>query len=77
MINAIFSQFVEATPITVMVRGIMERVFESPKLDELFETHAVKQYIRERTCPHLLLFSNIVSLMSLVVSGALHLKGMI
>ncbi len=63
MINAIFTQFVEATPITVMVRGIMERVFEPTKLDELFETHAVKQYTRE------LLFSNIVSLMSLVVSG--------
>ena len=63
MINAIFSQFVEATPITVMVRAIMERVFEPSKLDELFETHALKQYTRE------LLFSNIVSLMSLVVSG--------
>ena len=63
MINTIFSQFVEATPITVMVRGIMERVFEPTKLDELFETHAVKQYTKE------LLFSNIVSLMSLVVSG--------
>ena len=63
MINAIFSQFVEATPITVMVRGIMERVFEPTALDELFEAHAVKQYTRE------LLFSNVVSLMSLVVSG--------
>ncbi|MBE9047628.1 IS4/IS5 family transposase, partial [Pleurocapsales cyanobacterium LEGE 10410] len=47
MINAIFSQFVEATPITVMVRGIMERVFEPTKLDELLETHALKQYTRE------------------------------
>ena len=63
MINAIFSQFVEATPITVMVRGIMERIFEPTALDELFEAHAVKQYTRE------LLFSNVVSLMSLVVSG--------
>ncbi len=63
MINAIFSQFVEATPITVMVRGIMERIFEPTALDELFESHAVKQYTRE------LLFSNVVSLMSLVVSG--------
>ena len=63
MINAIFSQFVEATPITVMVRGIMERIFEPTKLDELFETHAVKQNTKE------LLFSNVVSLMSLVVSG--------
>ena len=63
MINAIFSQFVEATPITVMVRGIMERIFQPSALNELFETHAVKQYTRE------LLFSNIVNLMSLVVSG--------
>ena len=63
MINTIFSQFVEATPITVMVRGIMERIFEPQALDELFETHATKQYTRE------LLFSNVVSLMSLVVSG--------
>ena len=61
MINAIFSQFVEATPITVMVRGIMERIFEPTALDELFESHAVKQYTRE------LLFSNVVSLMSLVL----------
>ncbi len=63
MIDAIFSQFVEATPVTVMVRGIMERIFEPSALDELFEAHAVKQYTRE------LLFSNVVSLMSLVVSG--------
>jgi hypothetical protein len=71
MIDAIFSQFVlkdaashiEATPVTVMVRGIMERIFEPSALDELFEAHAVKQYTRE------LLFSNVVSLMSLVVRG--------
>ena len=63
MINTIFTQFVEATPITVMVRGIMERIFEPSALDKLFETYAVKQYTRE------LLFSNVVSLMSLVVSG--------
>lgn len=41
----------------------MERIFEPSALDDLFETHAVKQYTRE------LLFSNVVSLMSLVVSG--------
>ncbi len=63
MISAIFEQFVGATPVTVMVKGIMERIFEPTALDNLFETHAVKQYTRE------LLFSQIVSLMSLVVSG--------
>ena len=61
MINAIFSQFVELTPITVMVRGMMERIFEPTALNELFENHAVKQYTRE------LLFSNVVSLMGLVL----------
>lgn len=63
MISAIFDQFIEATPVTVMVRGIMERIFEPTALNELFERHAVKQYTRE------LLFSDVVSLMSLVVSG--------
>ena len=63
MIKAIFDQFVEATPVTVMVRGIMERIFEPTALDNLFETYSIKQYTRE------LLFSNVVSLMSLVVGG--------
>lgn len=63
MIDAIFSEFVEQTPVTVMVRGIMERIFEPKALNRLLATYAVKQYTRE------LLFSNVVSLMSLVVSG--------
>jgi hypothetical protein len=41
----------------------MERIFEPTALNDLFERHAVKQYTGE------LLFSQIVSLMSLVVSG--------
>ncbi|MEL7406578.1 MAG: IS4/IS5 family transposase, partial [Cyanobacteria bacterium J06558_2] len=65
MIDTIFSQFVKASPITVMVKGIMERIFEPRTLDELFEAHAVKQYTRE------LLFSNVVSLMSLVLKDIL------
>ena len=65
MIDAIFCQFVEATPITVMVKGIMERIFEPTALNELFEAHAVKQYTRE------LMFSNVVSLMSLVLKDML------
>ncbi|MFM2315158.1 MAG: hypothetical protein RLZZ04_4434 [Cyanobacteriota bacterium] len=61
MIDTIFCQFVNASPITVMVKGIMERIFEPTALNELFERYAVKQYTRE------LLFSNVVSLMSLVL----------
>jgi IS4 transposase len=63
MISAIFEQFVEASPISVMVRALMERIFSADKLDELFEDTAEKQYTRE------LLFSSVVGLMSLVVSG--------
>lgn len=63
MINAIFENFVEASPLSVMVRAIMERIFAPDKLDELFENTAEKQYTRD------LLFSSVVGLMSLVVSG--------
>lgn len=63
MLGAIFEQFVEASPLTVMVRAIMERIFAPNKLDTLFERTAQKQYNRE------LLFSVVVGLMSTVVIG--------
>lgn len=63
MISEIFEQFVEASPVTVMMRAIMERIFSAEKLDALFEQTAEKQYTRE------LLFSTVVGLMSLVVCG--------
>lgn len=47
MISAIFEQFIQETPVTVMVRGIMERIFEPQVLNDLFERYAVKQYTRE------------------------------
>lgn len=61
-VNAIFEQFVEASPLSIMVRALMERIFAADALNELFEQTAQKQYTRE------LLFSTLVSLMSLVVS---------
>lgn len=63
VISTIFERFVELTPITVMVRAIMERVFAPAALDQLFEETADRQYQRE------LLFSTVVGLMSLVVCG--------
>ena len=63
MISAIFEQFVTASAPSVMVRALMERIFCAENLDELFEANAEKQYTRE------LLFSSVVGLMSLVVSG--------
>ena len=40
MIDAIFERFVEASPISVMVRAILERIFEPTALDE-FRTYAL------------------------------------
>jgi hypothetical protein len=63
VISAIFERFVEQTPLTVMVRALMERIFAPELLDQLFEETAEQQY--QRT----LLFSTVVGLMSLVVCG--------
>jgi hypothetical protein len=43
VISAIFERFVENTPVTVMVRAIMERIFAPERLEELFEENAEHQ----------------------------------
>lgn len=58
MLSSIFEQFVEESPVSVMARGLMERVFAPEKMDRLFETHAQRQYQQD------LLFSSQVDLMS-------------
>jgi IS4 transposase len=63
MLSSIFDQFVQMSPVTVMARGLMERIFAAERMDQLFDTHAKVQYQKE------LLFSSQVDLMSLVVCG--------
>jgi hypothetical protein len=63
MLADVFATFVEQSPVSVMMRALMERIFRPERLDEIFETHAKVQYTRE------LLFSTLVNLMSLVVCG--------
>lgn len=63
MLSSIFDAFVKESPLSVMMRGVMESVFRPQRLDELFESHAKVQYTRE------LLFSSLVNLLSLVVCG--------
>lgn len=63
MLGAIFERFVKETPISVMVRGLIERVFVPETMNRIFEENASSQYTRE------LLFSSLVELMSLVVCG--------
>ena len=57
-----FEAFVEDSPISVMVRGILERVFNPENLDQVFEDNAVTQYTKE------LAFSQCVYMMSDVVT---------
>ena len=59
--SPIFERFVEKSPVTVIVRALMEVVLASSKLDELFEQTAQTGYTRE------ILFSTLVKLMTQVV----------
>jgi hypothetical protein len=61
MLGDVFDRFVEKSPISVMVRGTLERVFGPDPLDLWYERTAQKQYTRE------LLFSTVYDLMSHVV----------
>jgi IS4 transposase len=61
VLGEVFKLFVKASPITVMMRGIIENALATKTVDALFERFAVAQYTRE------LLFSSLVNLMSLVV----------
>ena len=64
MLAKIFQRFVEESPISVMARGLLERVLNSNRVNELFERVADRQYTRD------LLFSMVFDLMSRVVCGS-------
>lgn len=61
LLGQVFERFVKESPVSVMVRGLLEKALCPQALDELFEHSAKTQYTRE------LLFSTVVNLMSLVV----------
>lgn len=63
LLGQVFERFVKESPVSVMVRGLLEKALCPQILDELFERSAKNQYTRE------LLFSTVVNLMSLVVCG--------
>ncbi|MEA5554691.1 IS4/IS5 family transposase, partial [Anabaena cylindrica UHCC 0172] len=63
MLSPLFDAFVEASPVSVMMRVLMENIFNPSRMDQLFKTHSERQYEQE------LLFSTQVDLMSLVVCG--------
>jgi IS4 transposase len=63
LLESIFDRFVQESPASVMVRGLLENVLQPGPLDELFDRTAVNQYSDR------LLFSNVVEVMGLVVTG--------
>lgn len=44
-----FEQFRERSPVSVRVRGTLERVFDPEKVERVFADHALRQDTRERT----------------------------
>lgn len=40
MLGAIFDRFGEHSPVSVMARGLMERVFASEQINRIFEANA-------------------------------------
>jgi hypothetical protein len=63
MLGAIFEPFVKASPVSVMARGLAERLLQPERLDAWFENLDTSQYTRD------LLFSSVFNLMSEVVCG--------
>jgi hypothetical protein len=61
MLGDVFERFVAKSPISVMVRGTLERVLSADQLDLWYERTAQKQYTRD------LLFSTVYDLMRQVV----------
>ena len=61
ILNDIFQRFVQDSPLTVMTQVLLENALPPAAVDQLFDDYADAQYTRK------LLFSDIVSLMSLVV----------
>ncbi len=63
MLSDLFHRFVKVSPVTVMIRGLLERLLNPEQLDAWFARTAEKQYTRER------LFSAVVDLLMQVVCG--------
>lgn len=63
MLPAVFKPFVEESPVSIMARGMIERVLSPDQLNQWFNATANNQYTKD------LLFSSLFDIMSLVVHG--------
>ena len=64
ILPSIFRPFVEKSPISVMSRGVIERILNPEQLDKWFDSTAQSQYTKD------LLFSTLFDIMSQVVFGS-------
>jgi hypothetical protein len=64
VLPTLFDRFVAKSPLSVMVRALLERALQAEPLDRLFEQTTTEQYTRE------LLFSSVVELLSQVALRA-------
>ena len=61
MLGQVFARFVEQSPMSVMVRGTLERILGADQLDAWFARTAQKQYTRT------VVFSTVYAVLSQVV----------
>jgi hypothetical protein len=52
MLGECFEKFLDRSPVSLMVRGILERGFDPAKLERVFSDQALLQYTRELTFAH-------------------------
>jgi hypothetical protein len=64
MLSPVFDPFVEESPVSVMARGMVERVLNPDQINKWFDTTAKEQYTKD------LMFSSVVGIMSQVVCGS-------
>ena len=64
ILPSIFIPFVEKSPLSVMSRGMIERMLNPEQLNKWFDSTAKVQYTKD------LLFSTLFDIMSLVVFGS-------
>jgi len=63
ILDKVFERFASYSPVTVMMRGVLEYAFPAARLDELFREKAVRQHEDQ------LLFSTVVNTLALAVNG--------
>lgn len=76
LLSAKFQAFIEQSPVSVMMRGLVERIFHPKRLDQVFAEHAVLGYTRDlpfHTVAEVL--SEVVFTITPTVGAALQARG--